>query len=437
MSAMTERPAPEQQPEAAQAYRRARPAEPPAAPPLGKLRRIALARQGLLRQAPFGRGEGAVLRTIEQLGYVQIDTISVVARAHHHVLHTRVENYRPAMLDTLLQKRKVHDYWAHAAAFLPMDAYRFALPFMARFRDGRHPWSKRRDPTMMARVLDRIRLDGPLRGRDFETPKGHQNGWWEWKPAKQALEQLFMQGDLMVIGREGLEKRFDLTERALPAHVDTRFPTVAEQADHLVTGALRAHGFVTLKHAVHGRSGKALRTAVKANLDAAVTNDQLRAFRLPSGMVLYADPEVVDTNAPRVQELARVLSPFDNAVIHRERPQALFAFDYQIECYLPAAKRRFGYFSLPILYRDALVARADCKAHREAGRFEVRALHFEESFVAPFVAPFATSPEPALSAISAALQRFATFHGCPTLTISHCHPRRWLRPLRALAQRSP
>lgn len=169
-----------------------------------KLRRIALEQQGLLKTNSFGRGKKAVLRAIQQLGYVQIDTISVVARAHHHVLWSRVGNYRADFLAQLVAERELFEYWSHAAAWMPMSDYRFALPRMTQLNDS--VWFASCDQKIQREVLKRIEIEGPMRARDFSDPSHRSGGWWEWKPAKQALEQLFMQGELMVSSRLGFRK---------------------------------------------------------------------------------------------------------------------------------------------------------------------------------------------------------------------------------------
>ena len=202
-----------------------------------QLRRIALDRQGLLRTDPFGRGKGAVRRAVENLGYVQIDTISVVARAHHHVLWSRVGNYHPAMLDRLVRERGIFEYWFHAAAWLPMRDYRFALPRMRQL-NGERNWFESSDPRLQREILRRIESEGALRARDFVDPEHRSDGWWEWKPAKQALEQLFMQGEIMVSRRDGFQKVYDLPERVLPDWIDTSLPSPDEYAAYLVDTTL-------------------------------------------------------------------------------------------------------------------------------------------------------------------------------------------------------
>jgi len=395
--------------------------------PAAKLRRIALDQQGLLRTRPYGQGKEATRRAIRQLGYVQIDTISVVERAHHHVLRSRVPNYKPAFLDALLRERKVFEYWYHAAAYLPMEDYRFSLPHMHGMRRGELRWQRSRDKTLMRQVLERVASDGPLRARDFENPREGNSGWWDWKPAKSALEQLFMQGDLMIIGRQGFQKVYDLTERVLPAHIDTSTPSVDELADHLVGNTLRSHGFATAKCITYLRPGAPLRQAVKSHIQTRCEEGTLTRFALDNGERVFGDPGLKDTRAPSAAGRVRILSPFDSAVIQRDRGQAIFDFDYQIECYVPEEKRRFGYFCLPILYRDKLIGRMDCKAHRtpqrdpqrKEGCFEVKALHLEDPALAD-------RPDPDLAdKIASAIREFAEFNNCTHVDLQRVAPGAW------------
>ena len=365
-----------------------------------KLRRIALDRQGLLRNESFGRGKRAVLRAIEQIGYIQIDTIAVVERAHHHVLWSRVPNYQPVMLERLVRERQVFEYWFHAAAWLPMSEYRFSLPRMRQL-NGERNWFGDCDTRLKREILARIEAEGALRARDFEDKRSGNSGWWDWKPAKQALEQMFMQGELMVSARDGFQKVYDLPERVLPDWVDTREPTLPEFASHLVDTTLRAHGFATLVSMTYQRKGQGLREAVKRQLQARVEQGQLQRLPLKTNVELYIDPELLESRAPRSTAQLRILSPFDNAVIQRQRCRQIFDFDYQIECYLPQPQRQFGYFCLPLLYRDRLVGRLDCKAHRAKGLLEVKSVHIEQ----PVGDDFA-------DLLRAALQSFAGFNTC-------------------------
>ncbi len=370
-----------------------------------KLRRIALNQQGLLKTNAFGRGKAATLRAIEQLGYVQIDTISVVERAHHHVLWSRVPNYRPKFLEQLVRERKLFEYWYHAAAWLPMADYRFAMPRMTQM-NGERGWFKNCDQKLMHEIRQRIETEGPLRARDFEDTRANNTGWWDWKPAKQALEQLFMQGELMISGRDGFQKVYDLPQRVLPDWVDTRMPNMDEFACHLIDTTLRGHGFATQNSMTYLRKGKKLRDTVKQQLQQRVESGSLTTLTLGKNSPVYIDPELLESRAPRSRAQVRILSPFDNCVIQRQRNRDTFAFDFQIECYLPEPLRQFGYFCLPLMYRDRLVGRIDCKAHRADNLLEIKSLHMEHKVDQDFG-----------DSLHRALLSFAVFNNCERLRI--------------------
>jgi uncharacterized protein YcaQ len=325
------------------------------------------------------------------------------------VLQLRVPGYRPDQLARLQASGRIFEYWAHAAAYLPMRDYRFALPQMHAMRGRTERWVRSRDEALMQRVLDRVRAEGPLQTRHFEAPAASRSaGWWDWKPAKRALEQLFMQGDLMVTGRIGFQKVYDTPERVLPDWVDTRDPDVHEYADYLIRQHLDAHGCASVRACSYQRRMPGLRPALQQALDEAAGAGTLTALNLTDGPGerLYVDAEALETRAPPAPARARLLSPFDNVVIQRRRARALFGFDYQLECYVPEDRRQFGYFCLPLLYRDRLIGRADCKAHRKAGRLEIKRLFIDQDGVP------ATDGETARAAIRAAFRELAAHNGC-------------------------
>ncbi len=373
---------------------------------IAKLRRIALEHQGLLKKKQFGCGKKATLRVIEHLGYVQIDTISVVERAHHHVLWSRVPNYRPGFLEQLISERQIFEYWFHAAAWLPMRDYRFAQLRMKQV-DGDRGWFKTFDKKLNAQILERIRLEGPLRARDFEDDRNRKKEWWDWKPAKQALEQLFMQGELMVTAREGFQKVYDLPERVLPCWVDTHCPTNEEFASYLLDTMLRAHGFASQKSITYLRKGRALREAVDEELQNRLEVGSLTSVNGAGKDPVYINPALLDSRAPRCLAQVKLLSPFDNAVIQRQRGRDIFNFDYQIECYVPEAKRHYGYFCLPILYRDKFIGRIDCKAHRAKKMLEIRSINIDGEVDGDFI-----------GALNAELQGYTKFNGCQRIEVN-------------------
>ncbi len=380
---------------------------------LKKLRRISLAHQGLTKTNPFGRGRNAALKAIAHLGYVQIDTISVVERAHHHVLSSRVSNYAPTMLHQLLARREVFEYWAHAAAFLPIHAFRYSLPFKHAFREGH--FQRSTDEKLMRELMARIRTDGPLRSRDIEEPKRSQAGWWDWKPAKRALEQLFMQGDLMITARDGFQKTYDLAENVLPSSVDTSTPTPHEYAQHLIDDALRCHGFASLKGIAYLRRDNQVRTAAKELVTESVKDGVLLPISIQGSTPYYIKPETLDARAPNTPAQVKILSPFDNSVIQRERVNRLFGFDYQIECYVPQAKRKFGYFCLPLLYKDEFVGRMDCKTHRDTNTFSIKSLHIESH---------GHDDDAVATALGTALGDFMAFQDCTSVKLERVNPAR-------------
>ena len=379
------------------------------------LRRITLSRQGLIGRRKLGRGIDGVRKTLDRLGYVQIDTISVVARAHHHTFWSRVSGYRDELINRLIRRGEAFEYWSHAAAYLPMRHYRFSLPAMRAFRNGEERWMRSREPKTMRWVMHRIREEGPLRARDFvESPRGSP-GWWDWKPAKGALEQLFMQGDLMCVRRDGFEKVYDLAERALPRDALTSEPPVEEHAAHLIDITLRAHGFAAPRTFTYGiclgKKNAPTRAAVKALLRQGVENGTLATAGAANGRMFYGRPEAFAERPRKPPPTVRILSPFDNCIIQRDRAFGLFDYDYQLECYVTEAKRRWGYFCLPLLFGDAFVGRMDCKAHRATGLFEIRHLHLES--------PLGEAFDPAFSA---AAWDYARYTGCDEVEVSRVSP---------------
>jgi uncharacterized protein YcaQ len=388
---------------------------------LARVRRLALASQGLLHSRPFGRGLPGARTAINHIGYVQIDTISVVERAHHHVFYSRVPGFDPAMTHQMLLERDIFEYWAHAAAFLPIADFRFSLPYKHAIKNGQTHWYSTQDTKLMKELLARIRSDGPLRSREVDTNAPKRAGWWDWKPAKRALEQLYMQGDLMVSDREGFQKTYDLPERVLPTHVDTRMPTMEELAEHTVDQQLRCHGLATLKGFTYQRRNSALRAAVKALVDERLAQGILEQVRVKSGEVFLVEAGALEQRLPRVSSRMLILSPFDNSVIQRDRLRALFDYEYQIECYVPAGKRRYGYFSLPLLYRDQFVGRMDCKAHRKDNHLELKSLHFEESRF---------DSDSVIVALAEAIDRFRIFQNCDSVSVTAVYPGRLSQPVR-------
>lgn len=329
--------------------------------------------QGLVRTFP------TPLEVVQQLGYIQIDTISVIERAHHHVLFTRQPQYKAADLDRLMAEKQVFEYWAHAAAYLPMSDFRFSLISKGEFSNGKRHWFEK-DKKIMRHVLKRIKEEGPLQSKDFANPSDKRYPWYEWKPAKMALTELFMEGKLMVAGRQGFQKVFDLTERVLPDGVDLAKPTKTEFCKHLIQRSVQAHGMVTSKEVTYLRSG--LKPTMDNVLKGMVKNGALTPVEIEGITGDYYSTEKILRQKGTIETKPEVhiLSPFDNLIIQRKRIKEFFDFDYQIECYVPEKKRQYGYFCLPVVYGHQFVARFDPKADRKAKTFHIKGFWLEPTF---------------------------------------------------------
>lgn len=327
----------------------------------------------------------SVLNTIHRLGALQIDTISVVARSPYFVLWSRLGDYTPTWLDDLLSQRSIFEYWAHAACFIPIEDFPL---YRRRMLDERRGWwDESRWLADNASVVEKVRqylqTQGAVRCSDFERPKDRPNGWWAWKDEKMALEMLFDTGEVMIARRESFQRVYDLRERVLADWDDSRTPSKEEVFQELAMRTVSALG-VALQPWVpdYYRLRKTGLPALLTRLvdEGCLLQAQIEGLDSPA----YIHPDRLEMaqaaiNGELQPTLTTLLSPFDPLVWHRDRARALFNFDYTIECYTPAPKRRFGYFTLPILHRGALVGRLDAKAHRKDGLFEVKNIFLEES----------------------------------------------------------
>jgi len=395
-------------------------------------RRLALQGSGLLRHNQFGRGKNALLRAVEQLAYVQIDTISVVERAHHHTCWTRVDNYRAKMLDELQWKhKKIFEYWFHAASYLPMGNYRFFQPMMNAMAGNQS--NSKSDVKMRNLVLDRIRAEGPLQSRDFDDPQHRSTGWWNWKPAKIAMENLFMRGELMTVRRDGFQKVYDLRERVLPVDLDVTLPDEEEWNRFLIERMLTTLGLASSNELAYIR--RSTRKIFSENILQSVRrtlNNMLEEGSvtevLVGGKKRYTTRRHLENLPRRIgRKITRILSPFDNLLIQRERVQDFFDFNYQLECYLPEQKRTYGYFSLPLLWGDQLVGRMDAKAIRKRCKFQIKNLVLEERF---------KHQQELAEDLSVEITRFATFNGCDRISVDRVEPSHFKSKLKTVSHRS-
>ncbi|MBU2705675.1 YcaQ family DNA glycosylase [Zooshikella marina] len=371
-------------------------------------KKIVLLSQVMPKGMPHKSSEKATLAAVEQLSYIQIDTIARVERAHHHTLWNRVKGYQPELLDKLQRKCEIFEHWYHAAAYLPISDFRYCQIKMQQMIDNEKDWHEQAKK-IKAEVLARITAEGPLQSKDFEDKKHSAGQWWDWKPAKRALELLFLQGKLMVERRVGFQKVFDLTERVLPSHIDTSMPTQSEYAQYLIKSYLKANGLGNETEFGYLRTG--MQKYIKQQVAQLLEKGEIIKVKLGDNHC-YTDKKglsLLDKRMPKAQ--VKLLSPFDNLVIQRKRLSKLFGYNYQLECYLKEADRKFGYFCLPILWGDEFVGRLDAKADRKNKILLIYSLYIEyppidtQSFV---------------DSLKSALDAYAEFNQCLSWQLQKC-----------------
>jgi uncharacterized protein YcaQ len=390
-------------------------------------RRVMLAAQGLNRRPERKATKRDVLQAIRRMAALQIDTIHVVARSPYFVLWSRLGDYEPRWLDELLAEGKIFEYWSHEACFLPIEDYPL---YRHRMIDAHslgwkysHEWMRKHEREV-ERVLSFIREHGAARSSDFERTDGKKGGWWNWKPEKRALEMLFAAGELMIARRAGFQRIYDLRARILPAWSDDQLPARETAQRELTLKAVRALGITTARWvADYFRTNKreTENLVVALGGEGALQRARVEGF----DEIFYFHPDNLKFVKAALKDnltptLTTLLSPFDPLVWDRTRARALFDFDYRIECYTPAARRRYGYFTLPILRRGALIGRLDAKAHRKDAIFEIKSLHLE---------PHVKSNDEMLDDIARALHECAAWHNAPEIVIRRAEPSQIAAPL--------
>lgn len=339
-------------------------------------RKIILQAAALSQKAPFGTGVDAVERLIEHIGFLQLDTNSVVERAHHHVLASRIPDYQTAYLTDLCEDLAVFEYFFSDSGYMPMADLRYTLPVKQSFESNQKTLSLQISRTMKE-VLDRIEREGPLSVTDFENDRQEAStGWWDWRPAKLALEKLYLNGELMINRTKTFKKIYDLPINLIPSDIDTSLPNPEEFARYIIHRTLGALGIAGLKEMLWRArrvKGNLVKTELTKMIDAGeVINVNIEGLKIkPQYILANQHTAVTLTN-----ELF-ILSPFDILTVFRQRLKDFFDFDYQLECFVPAPLRKYGYFSLPVLFGDTFIARMDTKADRKKRSLIVHNIHFE------------------------------------------------------------
>lgn len=392
-----------------------------------------LAAQGLLTAPRRRARKPDVLAAIARMQLLQIDTIHILARSPYLALFSRLGDYRASWLDELLAEGAIFETWAHEACFAPSTDF----SLHRRHVDGRKHWATRHARQMhathragMDRLLAQVRERGAVKSSDFKGNGEGSGGWWGWKVEKRWLEAWFVLGELMIARRENFQRVYDLSERVLsrvmPGFDRANLPSEEDMRRTFILKAVQALGVAQARWiADYFRFGRRLKDV---ELDPLVEAGELHRVQVEDwNAPAYVHRENIGLAARAATDLLRathttLLSPFDPVIWDRERAAAMFGFDYRLECYVPAPKRRWGYYVLPILRRGALVGRLDAKAHRADGVFEVKAIWLE---------PGTRSSQALLDDLVRAIRACADWHSTPQIAIRRSEPRELAKALRA------
>jgi len=343
-------------------------------------RRITLAAQGFMDPPHDPPTMRTLARTVARTGVLQIDSVNVLARAHYMPLYSRMGPYDVDLLHRAAGRspRRLVEYWAHVAAFMPVELWPAMQHRMRRYRANGHEWAVlRHNPGLVDSLVDEVRFDGPKTARDLDDglPRTKVHWGWNWSETKKALEYLFAVGDLAVSHRNSqFERVYDLPERVIPrAILEQPEPTDDEARLELVRRAARSHGVASTRElADYYRMGV---VATQRAVDQLVGAGELVPVQVEGARgKAYLH---VDARLPRKAHARALLSPFDPIVWHRDRTEHLFDFFYRIEIYVPEGRRVHGYYVLPFLLGDRIVARVDLKADRAAGALMVKGAYAE------------------------------------------------------------
>lgn len=379
-------------------------------------RRIALAAQGFTQRRPDVAGTRQLNLTMNRLSTLQIDSVNVFARSHYMPLFSRVGAYDTAALDRLLFARRAPyvEYWAHVAAFIPAtdwSLFDFRMHDM-RARYGTDPdgWFQQHH-RIVEWVRDELRARGPLRPAqiDHDAKAANKGPWWDWDVVKQALEYLWLFGEVAIAGRRGFERRYGLAEHVIPATTLAVPVARADAIRELIRRASVAYGVSTasdLADYFRIKDRPAVTAAIAELQDAGelhpVTVEGWLSAGRPAKAWVHRDAAL-----PRRVDAAAILTPFDPVVWFRDRAERLFGFEYRIEIYTPGPKRQFGYYSLPILIGDDLVGRVDLKADRAASTLLVQSAWWESSH-----------PPDAADRLAGILREAARWQGLERISVS-------------------
>lgn len=395
---------------------------------LSAARAVALSAQGLLEPDTGPDSREKIAAMVTRLGCVQIDTLQVVERSHNLVLWSRLGEYDPKDFEQLLYtpgKRLLFEGWKHAASIIPLEDFRYQLPHMRYVKENPAEMSRKwlSEPgsqEMVHHVRQRITKEGALRAADFEYQGPKRDSWWDWKPAKNALEHLFAWGELMIADRVNFQRVYDLRQRVLPDWVNEVEPTAEERDRYWIRQGIKALGICQSAQAADY-------SYRKRNLSKKMIPEMIDEGALVRVNVRAADgslmPYIIDQEDQQLLEQAAdgallprrttFLSPFDNLFWGRGRDGQLWRFRNVLEAYKPAAQRKWGYFNMPILYHDRLIGRMDPKVDRKKGILILKAIYLEDGEAVD---------DQMLGEVAGALKSFMDFNKAQDLQILDSQP---------------
>jgi uncharacterized protein len=342
-------------------------------------RNIWIAAQKLNEKKPFGLGAQAVAQAVQHLGYVQIDTINVIERCHHHILYNRIPNYKKEFLhEAQTLDKSIFEYWTHALSFVSTADYPYFMPLMKQFENNPRFWYASVTQEDEAKVLRILKKEGAISIRDIKddvlVEKEHE--WGSAKPSKKALQKGFYSGKFVVSAREGILKKYDLRDRHFGWDKKPKAASEKDYAEYIIRRALKAQGVISLDSTCY------LENSMKK------TVQQLFEKKIKTGELLQVDiedcnkvthfcrPEILNGKINKQSGLTHILSPFDPLIIQRKRLNMLFDYNHIFEAYVPPAKRKYGYFTLPVLSGHQIIAMLDLKTDRAMKKLLIQSWHW-------------------------------------------------------------
>ncbi|NHJ06302.1 MAG: winged helix-turn-helix domain-containing protein [Candidatus Heimdallarchaeota archaeon] len=374
----------------------------------------------------------SMIDVVKRIHNIQIDTISVVARAQDLTIFNRYQGYQEKDVWKHHKERKLLEFWSHGICLMPIEEYPFYLWRIEYQKKHKNSWWKQWENKcnhIIDRVYNYVKINGPTKSADFKQKETRKsNGWWDWKEEKIALEMLFHTGRLLIAYRENFQRYYDLPENVIPSNVSTEKLSIEEIPYHLINIVFSSLGIASTEEIKHYTGQSFSRVIWKNNLgkieaflDNCVKEDillevNLNGLKNKHYMLAKYSSELKENQKYDSTSLpVKFLTPFDNIIRERSFVQKFWDFDYRIEAYTPIDKRQYGYFSLPILDRNHFVGISDMKVHRKDQKLELKSLFFEKDF---------KNDDGFIDRFIAGLTLFKDFHDCHEIIINHCnHPK--------------